>query len=117
MNARFVSRRFRTGTPRTDEQGTTIPLILGFFIVALLMVAGSIAASDAALDQRNLQHVCDGAALAGANALDSDRVFDGELGARASLPIGTAAESAVADYLQRDSQRSDVRIESAALTV
>ena len=47
-----------------DDTGSTIPLIIGFFLISMLMVAGSVAAGDAFVQQRGLQDVCDGAALA-----------------------------------------------------
>ncbi|MDQ2751380.1 MAG: pilus assembly protein TadG-related protein, partial [Actinomycetota bacterium] len=49
-----------------DDRRTTIPLILGFFIIALITVAGAVAAGDAFVQQRGLQDVCDGAAAAAA---------------------------------------------------
>ena len=51
--------------------GSTIPLVLGFFLIGLLVVAGAVLASDAFTRQRDLQSVCDGAAVAGANAIDA----------------------------------------------
>ena len=58
----------------TDDRGSTVPLILGFFLIALLVVAGAVALGDAFVDQRNLQDVCDGAAAAAAaSAADLDR--------------------------------------------
>ena len=54
----------------SDDRGSTIPLILGFFLIGLLMVGGAVLASDAFTHQRDLQSVCDGAAIAGANAID-----------------------------------------------
>ena len=48
-----------------DDTGSTIPMILGFFLLAMLMVAGSIALGQAFVQQRDLQDVCDGAAAAG----------------------------------------------------
>lgn len=96
------------------EDGTTIPLILGFFVLALYMVAGSIAASDAFLDQRNLQSACDGAALAGANALDPTSVYGSDLGSRSTLPVGVV-EDAVAGYLYDDPALAGIQIESIEL--
>ena len=57
-----------------DEQGSTFPLIIGFFLLAMLVVAGSVAAGDAFVQQRGLQDTCDGAALAAAaSAVDLSR--------------------------------------------
>jgi Putative Flp pilus-assembly TadE/G-like len=102
-------RRLRT----SDDRGSTIPLILGFFLVALLVVAGAVALGDAFVDQRNLQDVCDGAAAAAAaSAVDLDRT-DG-VGAGDSLRFAHV-EAAVDAYLTRDAARRDVAV-TAALT-
>lgn len=102
-------------TVRVDhERGSTVPLILGFFLVAMILVAGSVAAANAYLDQRNLQSICDGAALAGANSLDARATFDGDLGGYSDLPLAQVDE-AVEAYLSRDVARAGVRIEHAAV--
>src|SRR4051794_4255914 len=80
------------------EDGTIIPLIVGFFVLALYVVAGSIAASDAFLDQRSVQSACDGAALAGANALDPTSVYGSDLGSKGILPVDLVSD-AIAAYL------------------
>ncbi len=91
----------------TDERGSTLPLILGFFLVALLMIAGSVAAGDAFVQQRGLQDVCDGAATAAAaTAVEVGR--GGELAAESALQFGDV-EAAISDYLARDADRADVR--------
>ncbi|MCW2604475.1 MAG: uncharacterized protein JWN61_2610 [Pseudonocardiales bacterium] len=92
-----------------------MPLILGFFVLAFLMVAGSIAASDAYLDQRALQSSCDGAVLAGVNAIDEQLAFTRGVGLYESIPLGPAREAAQA-YLDRDASRSAVRIQQSAVT-
>ena len=53
-----------------DERGSTLPFVLVCWTVAALMVLGAIAASDAFLEQQEVQSVCDGAALAAANRTD-----------------------------------------------
>jgi len=105
----------RTARSLRDDSGTTIPLILGFFILALLVAGGSIAASDALQDQRDLQSICDGAVLAGADALDPAQIYDDDAAARTTLPLGIEAEDAILSYLQRDSQRDDVTVDAALL--
>lgn len=99
----------------SGDDGSTVPLILGFFLLAFLMVAGSIAASDAYLDQRALQSACDGAALAGINAIDEQRVFTRGVGEQESIPLGPAREAAQG-YLARDQSRSVVQIQSSSVT-
>lgn len=49
------------------DRGSTMPLILGFFMIAGLLLTGGITASAAFLAQRDLQSACDGAAVAGAS--------------------------------------------------
>jgi len=105
-------------TSNHDERGSTVPLILGFFLMALLMVLGAVAAADAYLDQRSLQGICDGAALAGANVLDEAAVYGpqpADLGSTDALPLGDA-QLAIDQFLSRDAQRRGVTIESAQIT-
>ena len=52
------------------DRGTVLPLVLLSFLLAGLLVTAGTAASAAFLAQRDLAGVCDGAALAGAAALD-----------------------------------------------
>ena len=95
----------------TDDRGSTVPLILGFFLIALLLVAGAVALGDAFVDQRNLQDVCDGAAAAAAaSAADLDRERGVTTGG--SLRF-TDVESAVGTYLSRDAARRDVHVRAA----
>jgi uncharacterized membrane protein len=94
-----------------DDRGSTIPLILGCFVVAFLIVAGSIAAGDAFLQQRDLQSVCDGAAAAAASSADLAVAREtGEVGGSA-LRLANVQE-AVDRYLSRDASRSTVHIEA-----
>ena len=80
------------------EEGSTLPFVLVGWLVAALMVLGAIAASDAFLEQQEVQSACDGAALAAANQADEAAVYT--LGVGAQLPLTRAtAEAAVADQL------------------
>ena len=81
-----------------DEQGSTLPFVLVCWLVGALMVFGAIAASDAFLEQQEVQSVCDGAALAAANAADEAVLYTDGVGS--DLPLTrTAAQAAVADQL------------------
>jgi hypothetical protein len=60
--------RSRVGPAAAGDWGTAIPLIMLCFLLAGTFVCGSIAASAAFLAQRDLAGVCDGAAIAAANA-------------------------------------------------
>jgi hypothetical protein len=87
-----------TSSPRrlklADERGSTIPLMLVFFVVAGMMLTGGVVASSAFLQLRSLQSACDGAAIAAANGFERG---GGELGD--NLPFDAAsAEAAVQAY-------------------
>jgi len=89
------------------ERGSTLPLILGFFIVAMLTVAGSVALGQAFVQQRDLQSICDGAAAAAASAGDLDREHG--VGSGDSLRFGDV-RTVVAAYLGRDPDRRAVSV-------
>jgi Putative Flp pilus-assembly TadE/G-like len=81
-----------------SEGGSTLPLVLVCWLVAALMAFGAIAASDAFLEQQEVQAVCDGAALAAANATDEAALYATGLGT--ALPLTAAStRAAVADHL------------------
>ena len=80
------------------ERGSTLPLVLVCWLVAALMVLGGIAASDAFLEQQELQSICDGAALAAANAADEAVLYTDGVGSDLPLTRSTA-QAAVADQL------------------
>src|SRR5512142_1668125 len=91
-----------------DDRGSTLPLVLGFFLVALLMIAGSVAAGDAFVQQRGLQDVCDGAAAA-ASAGGVDLGRGGGLESEHALRFGDV-RAALQTSLARDSSRRSVRV-------
>jgi hypothetical protein len=83
---------------RDGERGSTLPLVLVAWLVGALMAFGAIAASDAFLEQQEVQAVCDSAALAAANRADEAVLYT--QGVQAQLPLTrTAAQAAVADQL------------------
>ncbi len=89
------------------EDGSVAPLILGFFLIGLLVVAGAVLASDAYTRQRELQSICDGAALAAANALDARAARTEQLDG--ALPLA-GAQQASERYLANDPDRAGVSI-------
>jgi hypothetical protein len=94
-----------------DDRGSTIPLILAFFVIALLVTGGAVAAGDAFVQQRGLQDVCDGAAAAGAaGAAELDRGT--ALASGRALRFGDVQEF-VDEYLARDPDRADMHIQAS----
>lgn len=91
----------------TDDRGSVTPLVLGFFLIGLLVVAGAVLASDALTRQRDLQSICDGAAVAAANAVDPRAARTEEL--TEALPLA-GVDRAVDDYLADDPSRAGVQI-------
>jgi Flp pilus assembly protein TadG len=83
---------------QAGERGSTLPFVLVCWTVAALMAFGAIAASDAFLEQQEVQSTCDGAALAAANRADEAVVYTSGVGSE--LPLTRAeAQAAVADQL------------------
>ena len=88
------------------ERGSTLPFVLVCWLVAALMAFGAIAASDAFLEQQEVQSACDSAALAAANQADQAVVYSRGVGAE--LPLTrAAAQAAVADQLADGGIRLD----------
>ena len=92
--------------PAAAERGSTLPFVLVCWTVAALMAFGAIAASDAFLEQLEVQSVCDGAALAAANSTDEAVVYAGGVGTELPLTRATA-QAAVADQLADGGTRLD----------
>jgi hypothetical protein len=88
-----------------DDRGSTIPLILGCYLIAFLFVAGAVLASDVFNRQRALQSVCDGAAIAASNAVDPGAARATQLGS--TLPL-EAVQQAVTSYLRADPARAGI---------
>ena len=96
------------GRPRDHdpERGSTLPFVLVCWLVAALMAFGAVAASDAFLEQQQVQAACDGAALAAANHADEAALYTRGVGSE--LPVSPAgAEEAVADQLADAGVRLD----------
>ncbi len=91
------------------EGGSILPLILGFFLVAMYLVAGAVAASDAFVQQRNLQALCDGAAAAAAaSSARPQRTVGLETGGALQF---SDVQQAVDRYLARDPDRRTVLVQ------
>lgn len=86
-------------------------MILGFFVLAMVMVAGAIVAGQAFVQQRDLQDVCDGAAAAAAAAAaDLSRASGGRWDG--SLQF-SGLDNAVEQYLGRDPGLRGVQVNAA----
>ena len=94
-----------------SDRGSTVPLILGLFLIAMLLVAGSVAAGDAFVQQRQLQDLCDGAAVAAASSADLDHGRHPSGGEVTLLVLG-AVQDAVQKYRDRDPSRLDVEMQA-----
>ena len=81
-----------------SEAGQTSLLIIGFAVVVAMMVAVVVDASAAYLRRQALDSLADGAALAAADGVQGEQVYEGGLGARAQIDP-EAAEGHVAAYL------------------
>ena len=84
--------------PRRGERGQTSLLIVGLAVVALLLAGVVVDASAAYLRRSGLDALADGAALAAAQGIEDDQVYEGGLGRRAELDPA-AARRYVAGYL------------------
>lgn len=85
---------------RDEERGTAAPLILGFVVVILLLIAAVTDATAAFLDRQSLESLADDAALQGADlGAQGVEVYDGRgVGGRLEQ-TGVPAQRAVTAYL------------------
>lgn len=80
------------------EPGQTSLLIIGLSVVVLMLVAVVVDASAAYLRRQGLDSLADGAALAAADGVQGEQVYEGGLGERAGIdPV--VARGYVAEYL------------------
>jgi hypothetical protein len=89
------------GRPRRGDDGTVLPLTLGFLMISIMLVIVVADASALYLARRSLASAADGAALAAAQDIDEVAIYTAT-GQLEELPLGRVAET-VADYeLQAD---------------
>jgi uncharacterized membrane protein len=108
VDGRYAARVRADGQvpERAGERGSSLPFVLVCWTVAALMAFGAIAASDAFLEQQEVQSICDGAALAAADQADEAVVYARGVGRE--LPLTrAAAQAAVADHLADGGVRLD----------
>ncbi len=83
-----------------------VPFVLLSFSIAIVMVCGGITASVGFLEQRDVQSLCDGAAVAAANEIDEAGYFASA--GRAAVPLSEqSVAEAVADYVASASEGLD----------
>jgi hypothetical protein len=100
---------------RRRDDGSTLPLILVFGMVALVFVLVVAAVTDLYLERKRLLTLADGAALAGAESFPLDRVGAGGAGWHPTVTddgVRAAVESYLADE-PTDGFRA-LRLESAS---
>ena len=85
-------------TGARDERGQSTLLVVGFAVVAIMMVAVVVDASAAYLRRSGLDSLADGAALAAADGIAGRQVYEGGLGERAVVDPLEARRYA-AEYL------------------
>jgi len=92
-----VERKVR-GSVKRDERGQVTVMIVGFAFILMVLIAVVTDASAAYLQHSGLDTVADGAALTGADALDTNAVYHGGIGDAPPLdPV--AATAAIEKYL------------------
>jgi Flp pilus assembly protein TadG len=76
------------GGGRRDEDGSISIFIVGLTVIAMLLIAGTIAVTSAHLSRMRLLDVADGAALSAANGLDDSAYTKG---VKTSVPLSNAS--------------------------
>jgi hypothetical protein len=81
--------------PGRAEQGSISLFILGLSVIAMVLIAGTVAVTSAHLARMRLLDVADGAALNAANALD-EAAYQGGVGKSVPLSSASVRERAAA---------------------
>jgi uncharacterized membrane protein len=116
-----VTTRKASGVRRTGraDEGTVLLLILGIVVVAAMLAVVVTDVSALYLQRRTLVAAADGAALAGAQAVDEAEVYVHGLPSEGPVPLDAAAaeEAATAYVAALGIDVDDVRVEATATTV
>ena len=80
------------------ERGQISLLILGFTVIALMLIVGAVDVTAVQLARARLLDAADGAALEASDALDDGSAYDGGLGSAIAISDGSVRKSA-AQYL------------------
>ncbi len=101
---------------RADDRGSVLPLVIGAVVIVLTLVTVVTDVSTLWLQRRALQATVDGAALAGAQAVDLPSVYAG--GAHGDLRLDPrAARTAVTSYVRVvPTTLRSLRVSSVAVT-
>jgi uncharacterized membrane protein len=103
------------------DDGTVLLLIIGLATIAALLVAVVTDVSALYLERRELIAAVDGAALAGAQAVDEESIYRDGLPPSGPVPLDAdAAEQAARDYLADAgvlSSKTDVTVTASTTTV
>ena len=110
---------------RKSDEGSVLLLILGLVVVAALFVTVVIDVSTLYLQRRSLMAGADGAALAGAQAIDKSTIYREGLPVGGPLPLDSSATAAaVRTYIENSGLRQefsnlqvDVATEGTTVTV
>jgi Flp pilus assembly protein TadG len=89
---------------RRAEDGQTTVLLVGLFLVAVLLVSVVVDASAAFLRRQELSALADGAAVAAADGVSTERIYLEGVPERVSIDPGVA-QAYVAEYLARSAAR------------
>lgn len=105
-----MTRRIRW----THDDGSTLPLIIFYGFLALVLVLLVVAATSLYVERKRLFTLADGAALVGAEAFDLDQVQNRRQGLELELQSSDVA-SAVDDYLKEtpENRFDSLRVEQA----
>lgn len=87
-----------------DEVGSVAPMIIGFAVVAMLLVGVVVDSSAAFLARQNLNATADAAALAATDGMQGEQVYGAGLGERARIDPASARRY-VAEYLRTSGVR------------
>ena len=101
----------RLGT-RHGETGQVTLLVLGFTVVAILLICGTVAVTSVQLSRMRLLDAADGAALDAADSLDLG-AYQGGLGDAVAVSDSTVRETASAYLAERPRPASLLRWELA----
>ncbi|HVV77839.1 MAG TPA: pilus assembly protein TadG-related protein [Mycobacteriales bacterium] len=85
-------------TKEARERGSITVLIIGFTAIAMALIMAGIDLSKVFLAERTLSSAADAAAVAAAQGVDTDRIYDGpDLRCGESLPLDPARAAAMAE--------------------